>query len=57
MNEDYEYKGFDVCNTTKKEKIRNEYFNPYGCNIYSTSRQSIDYEYNVTHTNQDNNIK
>lgn len=49
---DYEYKGFNILNINKKDKMRNEYFNPYGCNIYSCARENTNCEFDITHTNQ-----
>ncbi len=53
----YKYKGFDVTCTDKCKKMREEYFNPYGYNLYSTTREVIDTNYNMTHTNQNSRKK
>lgn len=45
----YMYKGFDFLNESKKDKLRNEYFNPYGYNIYSTIKEENENSYNITH--------
>ncbi len=51
------YKGFDYLNTNKYDKLKDEYFNPYGYNLYSTSKNVIDTDYNATHTNQNDKRK
>lgn len=55
--ENYYYKGFDITDFNKKEKLVNEYFNPYGYNISSNKKRIIDYNFKSTHTNQDNKRK
>ncbi len=55
MNEEvYMYKGFDIELTNRKDKLRSEYSNPYGYNIYSNAKANTNIEYNITHTNQNN---
>lgn len=49
----YMYKGFDIMDVNKKSKIRNEYFNPYGYNIYSSKREEKDLTRSIIRTNQD----
>ncbi|MFI3260950.1 MAG: hypothetical protein R3Y13_04495 [bacterium] len=56
-NNEYSYKSFDCTNTKKKDKLRNEYFNPYGYNIYSSLRENQSSERDFTHTNQDYRCK
>ncbi len=51
------YKGFDIINSDKRSKLRDEYFNPYGYNLFSNNKNSIDTDYKCTHTNQNNKIK
>lgn len=53
----YSYKGFDIMNRNKTDKIKNEYFNPYGYNIYSSAKDEADDIYSVTHTNQSDKRK
>lgn len=48
----YYYKGYDINNKNRREKIEMEYLNPYGYNLESNLKRSIDYDYNATHTNQ-----
>ena len=50
---DYYYKGYDIDNKNRLEKMQMEYFNPYGYNIDSNSRRVIDYEKRCSRTNQD----
>lgn len=49
---EYRSKGYDLVNQNRLKKLRNEFSNPYGCNIYSTNCDIVDSEYNITHTNQ-----
>ena len=51
---EYYYKGYDVTNTNRLERLKMEYSNPYGYNLESNNRRIIDYEKLVTFTNQDN---
>ena len=53
---DYYYKGYDVTNTNRLERLKMEYSNPYGYNLESNSRRVINYDILVTHTNQ-NDVK
>ncbi len=48
----YYYKGYDINNKNRREKIEMEYLNPYGYNLESNLKRNIDYDYNATHTNQ-----
>ena len=49
----YYYKGYDILNKNRLEKLMFEYNNPYGYNLDSNEKRYIDYDYVVTHTNQD----
>lgn len=49
---DYYYKGYDVTNTNRLERLLNEFSNPYGYNLESNSKRIIDYDKLATHTNQ-----
>ena len=40
---DYYYKGYDVTNTNRLERLKMEYSNPYGYNLESNSRRMIKY--------------
>ena len=53
---DYYYKGYDVINSSRLEKLAMELSNPYGYNLESSLRRVIDYDKKVTYTNQ-NNVK
>ncbi len=53
---DYYYKGYDVTNSSRLEKLAMELSNPYGYNLESSLRRVIDYDKKVTYTNQ-NNVK
>ena len=53
---DYYYKGYDVTNNSRLERLKMEYSNPYGYNLDSNSRRVIDYDKKATYTNQ-NNVK
>lgn len=50
------YKGYDITNKNRLEKLANEYTNPYGYNIECNERKVINHLYEVTHTNQ-NSVK
>ncbi len=50
---DYYYKGYDIENKCRKEKIMMEYTNPYGYNYESNQRRVKDYDFDVSRTNQD----
>ena len=47
-----DYKGYDIDNKNRLEKLQNEYANPYGYNLESNVRREIDYDKNATFTNQ-----
>ena len=49
---DYYYKGYDIESKCRLEKIRMEYSNPYGYNLESNQKRFIDYELDVSRTNQ-----
>lgn len=55
-NSDYYYKGYDVTNTNRLERLKMEYSNPYGYNLESNSRRVVNYDNLATHTNQ-NGVK
>ena len=48
----YYYKGYDINNKNRREKIEMEYLNTYGYNLESNLKRNIDYDYDATHTNQ-----
>ncbi len=50
---DYYYKGYDVTNNNRLEKLRFELSNPFGYNLGSNARRVVDYEKEVIRTNQD----
>ena len=56
FNIDYYYKGYDVDNTNRLERLKMEYSNPYGYNLDSNSRRVIDYDKKAMYTNQ-NSVK
>ena len=49
---DYYYKGYDITNKNRLEKIAMELLNPYGYNLESNERRQIDYDKNAAFTNQ-----
>ncbi len=49
----YYYKGYDVDNHNRLERLAMEFNNPYGYNLESNLRRVIDYDKVVTKTNQD----
>ena len=53
-NTNYYYKGYDVTNNSRLEKLKMEYSNPYGYNLESNNRRVIDYEKKAIYTNKDN---
>lgn len=53
---EYYYKGYDITNNNRLEKLTMELTNPYGYNLESNSRRVIDYDKLVTRTNQ-NGVK
>ena len=55
-NTNYYYKGYDVTNTSRLERLKMEYSNPYGYNLDSNARRVIDYDKKAIYTNQ-NNVK
>lgn len=50
-NKNY-YKGYDIDNKSRLEKLQNEYANPYGYNLESNERKEFDGDRNVIFTNQ-----
>lgn len=48
----YYYKGYDVTNNNRLERLAMEYQNPYGYNLESNSKRVVDYDKKVTRTNQ-----
>ncbi len=50
---DYYYKGYDIENINRLEKLFMEYNNPYGYNFDCNMRRVVDYNKKATHTNQD----
>lgn len=52
-NTDYYYKGYDITNKNRLEKMLMELQNPYGYNLGSNARRVIDYDLTATRTNQD----
>ncbi len=50
--QDYYYKGYDITNKNRLEKLVMEYANPYGYNLESNERRVVSTEYDATHTNQ-----
>lgn len=52
-NTDYYYKGYDITNKNRLEKMLMELQNPYGYNLGSNARRVIDYDSLATRTNQD----
>ena len=53
---DYYYKGYDITNKNRLEKLKCEFANPYGYNIECNNRKVCNEDYNATHTNQ-NSVK
>lgn len=52
-NTDYFYKGYDITNKNRLEKIKYEYLNPYGYNLDSNLRRVKNYDLDHVATNQD----
>ena len=52
-NTDYFYKGYDITNKSRLEKIKYEYLNPYGYNLESNLRRVKNYDLDCLSTNQD----
>lgn len=50
---DYFYKGYDISNKNRMEKLVMEYQNPYGYNFESCEKRVVDYEKNIIKPNQD----
>ena len=50
---DYFYKGYDIINKNRMEKLLMEYSNPYGYNLESNCRRLVNIEVNLMRTNQD----
>lgn len=49
----YYYKGYDITNKNKLEKITMELQNPYGYNLESNARREIDYDFKASRINGD----
>lgn len=47
------YKGYDINNKNRLEKLAMEYQNPYGYNFESSLKRKIDYDKNAIIINQD----
>ena len=52
-NTDYFYKGYDVTNKNRLEKLKYEYLNPFGYNLESNLRRVKNYELENLATTQD----
>ena len=50
---DYYYKGYDISNKNKLERLVMEYDNPYGYNFFATTRRKVNLEKKYTQTSQD----
>lgn len=50
---DYYYKGYDIENKSRLEKLVMGYSNPYGPNVGSNFRRVEDFRKKVIYTNQD----
>ncbi len=50
---DYYYKGYDVSNKNKMEKLMMEFNNPYGYNFNCNLRRNINLETKYTVVNED----
>ena len=50
---DYYYKGYDVSNKNRLERLFYEYNNPYGYNLSSNKRRIQDKDKKCIQTNQD----
>lgn len=53
---DYFYKGYDIENKSRLEKLKMEYSNPYGYNFESNKKRKFDSN-SITRTNQNLNKK
>ena len=49
----YFYKGYDITNKNRLERILFEYQNPYGYNLESNSKRIVNLEQKASHTTQD----
>jgi len=47
------YKGYDIESKSRLDKLLMEYNNPYGYNLESNLKKVINYDYLVTHPNED----
>ncbi len=52
-NINYYYKGYDITNKNRLEYMIQGMDNPYGYNFESNAKRVVNYDYNVTHPNQD----
>lgn len=52
MDKNIEYKGYDILNNDSNYKMRNEYFNDYGGNIFVSNSTNEDL-YNPVHLNSE----
>ncbi len=50
---DYYYKGYDIESKSRLEKLKMEYSNPYGYNLGSNQKRVVNFELDVSRTNQD----
>ncbi len=50
---DYFYKGYDISNKNKLERLAMEYSNPYGYNLASTSRRIVNLDQKCKRPNED----
>lgn len=53
---DYYYKGYDITNKNRLEKLTMEFSNPYGYNYEASDKRLTNLDYQATHTNQ-NGVK
>ncbi len=53
MLKNYYYKGYDITNKNRLEKLKNEYVNPYGYNFESNLRTLKRVDIDKVMTNQD----
>ncbi len=56
FNTNYYYKGYDVDNNNRLERLKMEYSNPYEYNLDSNERRVKNHDKLVTYTNQ-NDVK
>ena len=52
FNTNYYYKGYDVDNNNRLERLKMEYSNPYEYNLDSNERRVKNHDKLVTYTNQ-----